>query len=451
MKVRQKIALIFTLLTSVVLFFSFAFIYYLSANYKENDFYSRLEEKATLTAWKYFEADELSKPAYALVIERYIQSLPDSRETVLNADSLKTKDSLTKVVSNDLALKLLSGQMVKFRDSERQGIGLYYKDNQGNFLVVITAIDKYGIQKQHNLLRDLIIIFLGSIVFIFLAGQFYAQRVLSPLVAIMRNVRQINATNLSLRLEEKPGNDELTELTRMFNQMLERLDDSFALQKNFIHNASHELKNPITAILGETEVALNKQRSVAEYIETLRVVMGETERLEQLTRNLLILAQADADLSWMTFQEIQLDKLLMEVKDSLDKSLYKTRIHINISESISDKGFRISGINNLLYSAIANIVDNACKFSGNKPVDITLKNSKESIQLTIKDKGIGISEVEMKNLYQPFFRASNAISYKGSGIGLSLVKKIISLHNGTIRIESKGGVGTSVVINLPYC
>lgn len=451
MKIRQKIALMFTLITCVILFFAFSFVYYLSASYTERNFYLRLEEKASFTAWKYFEEDELSGDAYKLVIEKYIQSLPDAQEIVLNTSNVQhVKDSLLKIIPVNLVRQVLSHDLIKFRNGNRQGVGLYYPDNQGNFVILITAVDKYGIAKQQHLLEVLIIIFLGAMVFVFLVGQFYAQRVLSPIVSIMRNVRRINATNLSLRLKEKPGNDELTELTRMFNQMLERLEDSFALQNNFIHNASHELKNPITAILGETEVALNKQRSVAEYIDTLKVVMGETERLEQLTRNLLIMAQADVDLSRMTLHEVQLDRLVEEVRESLGKIQYKDRIQVTISKPLSDSGYQISGIGNLLYSALSNLVDNACKFSGDKPVEVILRDSKEFIQLTIRDKGIGIPDSELKNLYQPFFRASNAMSVKGSGIGLSLVKKIIGLHNGTIRVDSRVGVGTTVEINLPH-
>jgi len=450
MKIRQKIAFIYTIITCVILLSAFSFAYYLSASFTERNFYLRLEEKASFTAWKYFEEDELSGDAYRLVIEKYIQNLPDAHEIVLNTSNIQyVKDSLSKIIPTHLINRVLSHDLIKFRKGDRQGVGLYYPDNQGNFIIIITAIDKYGVLKQRHLLEVLIGIFFVSIVFVFLMGEFYAQRVLSPLVSIMRNVRKINATNLSLRLEEKSGNDELTELTRMFNQMLERLEDSFALQKNFIHNASHELKNPITAILGETEVALNKQRSVAEYIATLNVVMGESERLEQLTRNLLVLAQADVDLSSMTLQEIHLDDLVIEIKESLDKTLYKSRIHVKISKPLHEKGLRISGIQNLLYSAIFNLLDNACKFSGNKQVELSLKDTKEFILLTIKDKGIGIPDAEIKNLYQPFFRASNAMSIKGSGIGLSLVKKIIGLHNGSIKVKSNVGVGTFVEINLP--
>src|ERR1035437_6266040 len=299
MKIRRKIALIFTALTMLVIFFAFAFIYFLSAKYTEVDFYVRLEEKATLTAWKYFEQDEMSKQVYDKVINKYLHSMPDAEEIILNTDKPRlVGDSLLKLLpSQNLAKKIQKGEKIKFRIHDKQGIGIYYPDNQGTFIVIVMAVDKEGIHKQQNLAKILLGIFLGSIIFIFFMGQLYARRVLAPVVNIIRNVKKINATNLSLRLKEKKGNDELTELTRMFNQMLERLDNSFTMQKRFISNASHELKNPLTAIMGETEVTLSKPRKGTEYINALNNIQTEADRLNILTKNLLYLAQVDFDLS----------------------------------------------------------------------------------------------------------------------------------------------------------
>ena len=264
-------------------------------------------------------------------------------------------------------------------------------------------------------------------------------------------MKRIRATNLSLRLKEIDGTDELAELTRTFNQMLERLEGSFILQKNFIRNASHELKNPLTAILGEAEVTLSKQRTTEEYIVTLHKVMDEAERLNQLTGNLLSLAQTDFDLSIQRKDEIRLDELIWEIKELFDKTKYKDRIeiHFPVLPETSDL-ITIMGISSLMKIAIWNIIDNACKFSGNQKVDVTLKTDLNNIYLKIEDKGIGIPELEIKNLFQPFYRASNAFAFKGSGIGLSLVHKIVAIHNGEVIVSSVLGKGTAVEINIHH-
>jgi len=450
MQIRRKISIIFTALTSVVLIFSSLFIYFFSEYYTKNDFFTRLQEKAYLIADKYFEQDELSKQVYEKIMEKNSKSLPEAFEIVLDTKNPKlVRDSLNKIIPEQIINKLLSGQNVKFNIEEKQCVGLYYPDNQGTFIIIVTAVDKIGIKKQQNLLKILLGIFFGSIVFVYFIGQFYARQVLSPVGHILKNVKKIRATNLKLRLAGNNGADELAELTRMLNQMLDRLEHSFDLQKNFISNASHELKNPLTAILGETEIALSKKRSSEEYIITLNKIAAEAERLDLLTRNLLNLAQADFEISELNHEKIRVDELLWEIKDYFDKTENKNRLVFHISNLPDDPEYlSIYGINNLLKTAIINLIDNACKFSGIQLVDIMLKEDNGYILLTISDKGIGIPENELNNLFQPFFRATNAFSYKGSGIGLSLADKIIKLHGGNIVFSTTTGKGTKVEIRF---
>ena len=450
MQIRRKISIIFTVLTSLVLLCAFSFIYYLTYQSTKSDFNARLREKADLIAQKYYEEDELSKQVYQKIIEKNSKSLPEAYEITLNVDNQRDiYDSLKELLPNKDIKQLQTGQNIKFSIGDKQGVGLYYPDNQGTFIIVVTAIDANGLQKLQKLLNVLINIFFGSIILIYFIGLFYSRRVLSPIGYILNNVKKIRVANLKLRLEENNGKDELGELTRMFNQMLERLELSFNMQKNFIHNASHELKNPLTAILGETEIALSRKRSQEEYIETLNKITVEAERLDLLTRNLLNLAQADFEISEVNREEIRIDEFLWEIKDYFDKSNYKNRIHFHIVKLPDNpNSIIIYGISNLLETAFTNLIDNACKFSGQQVVDVTLNVDTTAICLTVSDKGIGIPENEISNLFQPFFRASNAYSYKGSGIGLSLAGKIIKLHGGVIDFQSNSTKGTKVEVRF---
>ncbi|MDP4273858.1 MAG: HAMP domain-containing sensor histidine kinase, partial [Bacteroidota bacterium] len=306
-----------------------------------------------------------------------------------------------------------------------------------------------GIKKQEHLLRILLIIFIGSIIFIYFTGMLFARKVFQPVGHILKNVKRISATNLKLRLTEPSSNDELTELIKLLNEMLDRLEHSFDMQKHFISNASHELKNPLTAIIGETEITLSKKRSVEEYELSLGKIAAEAERLDLLTKNLLSLAQVDFDLSKIVWKPIRVDELLWEVKDYFEKTDHKGRIIVHIESLPENPQFlTIYGNENLLSIALTNIIDNACKFSGDKPVDITFSANGTLIFLSITDKGIGIPAKELNEISEPFFRASNALSFRGSGIGLSLAYKIIKLHRGTIEFNSVHGKGTEVLITF---
>jgi signal transduction histidine kinase len=448
MLIRRKISLIFTGLTSLVMLCSFAFIYYLSYQYTKEEFFLRLEEKAEFTTQKYFEEDELNKTVYEQLVDKNSKTIPEAKEIVLNTNNHQlVYDSLKHIIPENQIKELLSGQNIKYKKASKQYVGLYYPDNQGKFIVVISAIDKFGIQKLQNLLKNLIEIFLISILFIYFIGMFYSERMLTPLAHILKKVNEIKATNLKLRLKDNSSKDELGELTRMFNQMLERLEHSFMMQKNFIHNASHELKNPLTAIIGETEVTLSKMRSQEEYVVTLNKIATESERLNMLTRNLLNIAQADFEITEMNSEQTRVDELLWEIKDYFDNTDYKDRIIFHVTTlPDSSKSNIVSGISNLLKTALINIIDNACKFSDEQIVDVILKVDKANISITVIDKGIGIPESDFANLFQPFFRASNTFQYKGSGIGLSLTEKIIKLHGGSIVFKSTQGIGTTVEV-----
>jgi len=447
MKIRHRIALIYSLLTFSVLFCSFAFVYYLSKNYDRTDFYNHLSDKALIVAQKYFEEDELNKKAYDAIIERYVQKLPHEQETILDADKRKiTLDSLKTIIPENLALQLLDSTSIEFHKDNKQFVGIYYPDNQGNFIILLSAVDDYSISKQYHLLKVLLWILITSSLLVYLVGLFYANRIVAPIVSIMNNVNKIRATNLSLRLKERKGNDELSKLILMINQMLERLENSFEMQKDFISNASHELKNPLTAILGEAEIALRKKRSEEDYISTLSIIFTEAERLDTLTRNLLSLAQTDYTISNLPHAPILLDKLLLELYSHFEKTDYKERLNVQIAED--NHIYTINGNNNLLRIAINNLIDNALKFSYGKTVIIKLFNEDKHIILTIKDQGIGIPINEQNNIFQPFYRASNTRSYKGSGVGLALSDKIIRLHGGSISLNSEPNEGTEVRVDF---
>ena len=448
MKIRRKISYIFTGLTLVVLLSSFTVVYLLNLKYTRDEFFDRLQEKADFTAQKYFEEDELNHQVYQDIIAKNSKSLPEAVELVINVNNPKhVYDTLKGILPNKLIEQLISGKNIKYNSNDRQFVGLYYPDNQGVFIVVVSAVDKFGINKQKNLLEVLFSIFIASIFFVYFMGHFYSMKVLAPIGHILKNIKRIRATNLKLRLVESKDSDELSELIRMLNQMLERLEHSFDLQKNFISNASHELKNPLTAIIGEAEVALSKDRSTEDYVNTLNKISFEANRLNLLTRNLLSLAQADFEINDANCEFIRIDELIYEIKEYLETTKFQNRLKINFEKQITNPLlFNIMGISSLLKIAISNIIDNACKFSGNLIVDVQIKVMENQIVLSITDNGIGIPENEQSNLCQPFYRASNAVSVQGTGIGLSFSEKIFKIHNGVMQIKSTEGKGTTVDI-----
>jgi signal transduction histidine kinase len=285
---------------------------------------------------------------------------------------------------------------------------------------------------------------------IFVLGSYFSKRAFRPFRVINNKVNQINESNLHLRLEEGSGKDEIAELVGTFNRMLDRIEMAFETQNNFVSNASHELRTPLTAIVGEADYALSKERSTDEYRQSLQAIGKQAEKLQMLTRGLLNLAQTGFDGQKLQWNPVRLDELVFEVKDTTDSILPENNVKVSLLQLPDDAAMMVTaGSYDLLKIAVGNIVLNACKYSDNKEVSLELSFNNKFAIITIADQGIGIPEEDLKHIYDPFFRASNAQTYEGYGIGMPLSHNIIRLHKGKIDVLSSAGKGTVVHIYLP--
>lgn len=452
MKLRTKITSIFILLTGLFQIVIFLLIYYSSKNYTESEFYLRLSQRSTIAAEAYLEEDEVNIDIYDDIRIRHLQTLPDEKEVIYPVDAEKKVplSYFDNHLPKSFFQSVFDTHYTELKQGEYYYTGLLYHDNEGDFIVVLSARDLYGVGKLENLRNILIGAFFVSLVFISIFGRYYAKQALSPISRIIDKVNSIRAENLDLRLDKEKGKDELAELTRTFNSMLDRLQISFDLQSNFINNASHELRNPLTAILGQTEIAMNKKRTTQEYRSTLNNIELEASRLDTLVNGLLKLARTDFDSKGMVIDTIRLDQIIIEIKQNLDVANPKNRIKLDFDQLPDDESsLTLSGSETLLKVALNNILENACKFSDNKTVTLKLLTEAGQILLIIIDQGIGIPTNELKNIFEPFYRGSNVRNLEGFGFGLPLAYRIVKLHSGEIRVSSQMGKGTIVKIKLP--
>ena len=217
--------------------------------------------------------------------------------------------------------------------------------------------------------------------------------------------------------------------------MLDRLDSAFKAEKSFVSHASHELNNPITAIQGECEISLLKERSTGEYMEALQRISSESKRLSNLIRHLFFLSRQDEELLKSNIEELSLPDML--------KGLTGTNERIRLHDGEMNKAATVKANPYLLKIALKNIIDNACKYS-DKEVNVTLYREQQQIILDIEDRGIGIPQEEIEHIFQSFYRGSNTRDYAGQGIGLSLTLKIISAYHAKLDIFSEIEKGTKV-------
>ena len=391
MKTGNKIALFYSAITIGVIAVVTLVFYLVSTSYISRLYYSYLTEKAYATAQKHWEKDETDDESYARIQQRYEETLPVATEILLNADSLETRQVLSRYLDATQVRSLYQEDIVHFKHDTQMGAALYYPDNEGNFIVIVLSGNQYGMDIQHRIGWLLLGMLVISAVLVYFVGRLYATR------------------------------------------MVDRIDAAYQSEKSFISNASHELNNPLTAIQGECEISLLKERTPAEYQAALGRIASETKRIILLMKNLLFLSHGDKEILKNARETVLLADFLMQF---VGNRVRFTTDHF---------AFAIEANPHLLKIAIGNILNNACKYSGEAPVEMQLKGS----VLTITDMGIGIPEEEIARVYQPFYRASNTREFAGHGIGLSLSMRILRSYGAEITITSEVGKGTTVEIEFP--
>lgn len=439
MKIGSKISLFYTWVTICAIVLIVSVFYLFTLRYINKIYDSYLIDKAYLTAQKYWEKDEVDEQSYLLIQRKYNELLPQANEVLLNADnmSVENKDSLNKYLDTDLQKKLYSGLPVFFSYKNKRGAALYYPDNEGNFIVLVMAHNDYGSEIRKHILPLMLCLLVTSFVLIYFIGRIYSNRILAPLQHILKEIKKIRGKNLNVRLKLSGNKDELDDLIYTLNKMLDRLDEAFKAEKSFVSNASHELNNPLTAIQGECEITLMKERSIKEYIESFQRISTESNRMTQLIRQLLFLSHQDDELL-NTVESVNVPEFF--------KQLCEENKRLRFSDLCKNSQSVILNVNPYLFKiAIGNILNNACKYSDDF-VDIRLDTSDGNITIEIQDYGIGIPEGEIESIFQSFYRASNARGYTGHGIGLSLSLKILSVYGGKISIDSKKDAYTKVFI-----
>lgn len=452
MKTQTKIALIFFFILLTTIMVLSASVYFFTTRYSFTDFYKRLEIRGVVTARAELDHEEASQAVLQEVRKLHLEKLPEEKEYFFKIEPGQTFDAQAEQLGlpKSFFSTLLASGEATHQIGDVFFAGIRYRGKAGDYLVIVSAANYYSAHHQAYLRNILLIgIVLASVVALFVSFVF-SRQVFTPVKEITDKVKEISSQSLHLRLESGRINDEIGELETTFNNMLDRLETAFETQNNFISNASHELSTPLTTIIGEAEVTLSKSRSETEYVESLTTILREAERLDKITKSLLFLAQTGFAGKAQKFDKVRIDQLLWDVKSTIDKINPKNKVQINTSlMPESPEQLKIKGNEQLLHLALTNLVSNACKYSHNKPVTVSIGAAADKVIIVIKDAGVGIPEAELKFIYDPFFRASNVTEFEGYGIGLPLARNIVRMHAGELLVVSKINEGTTVQVTFP--
>ena len=296
-----------------------------------------------------------------------------------------------------------------------------------------------------------------SFLVLFVIGYLMARNALNPVSKIIKQVEKITASNLNQRVETDNPRDEIGELAATFNDTLDRLEESFEPQKMFVSNVSHELRTPLAALIAELELSLRKERSNEDYKNVVESALIDARKIEKLSNGLMDLAKASYHTNQIKMSAVRLDEILLDASTIVMQADNKCSVNLifdenneHTSASLSDREQNITILGNeyLLRTAFVNLIENNCKFSQNHTSTVQILLSEQSISIRFSDTGTGISPEDISQIFKPFYRGKNQFFSAGNGIGMTLVERIVNLHNGSIVIDSKEGVGTSFTLTF---
>ena len=284
-------------------------------------------------------------------------------------------------------------------------------------------------------------------------GYFLARRSLSPVVTMSAQAGRIGAENLDKRLEVKNSKDELGQLAQSFNDLLDRLDQSFERQRRFVADASHELRTPVAILFGEADVTLAQaNRTPEEYRESLSILRGEARRLKHIVEDLFTLARADAGQHPLMLTDFYLDELVTECSRNVRTLAGAKQIALHCN---APKEILIHADEGLLRRMIMNLLDNAIKYTPSGGSVTICGNEQDSeYSVSIRDTGPGIPSELQPRIFERFFRADKVRSRSesdggGAGLGLSISQWIAEAHGGRIELSQSDQSGSTFTVFFP--
>jgi signal transduction histidine kinase len=448
MKIRHRLTLFFSLASAIIILAFGVSVYFFSAQYRKSEFFQRLKKRVEISEKFFLERSTFSDQDYLKIREQFLNTLPNETEEVAEL-SQGWQENLKQKYPAEFLESLVSQEEVYFHKDSIQGAARVFHLKDGNYAVIITAVDKIGMRVLSNLRTIITLSILTCIAVISILSYYISKRLIRPISIKIHKANTITDSNLHERLLVYNPDDELGEMAIAFNNLLDRLEGAFKMQKLFVANASHEIRNPLTAILGETEVALTRDRSVHDYKESLKSISLEADRLHLLVNNLFQLSAINYNDINISRENIFVETLICDAKKKYDLLNSNNQLTLDFSAKMSKGKFLIHGNRNLLETALINIFDNASKFSSDGEVKLEADVNQDVVSITVSDYGVGIPTADIPKITQPFFRADNVRKIRGTGIGIPLTLRIVEIHKGKLEVISEINRGTTVTISLP--
>ncbi len=438
--IKIRLAFQFMLVVAGILVFFTLLIYYFTYTSHREKFRDSLMNRAMSTAIITITRHEVDT---SLLRKIHEFTFLGQKQEIIVADTnsrILYSFNAEKLTESVLLSSLRPGTFTFFTMEGKDGICYKFNYKDKTAYVFVLAYDNTRADYLKELRQILFWGILFSLWLSVLFSYLFSRKAIQPITEIIDDVKAINSSSLNSRLDEGKGKDEIERLAMTFNEMLADLEVAFKNQEDFVSNASHELRTPLSVMIAESDYFLTREHTPDEYKEHISGLIRDNKKLNSQLNSLLHLAQANRD-NKIRFVPVRLDEIIYDAVHQVKGKYPDRKIITKIRFPENENDLIISANAGLLSIGLKNIIENACKFS-NEDVNVELLIVDHHIRVIVSDSGIGIPPDEINSIYNPFTRASNAKFKSGFGIGLSLVAKILEVHEAGLEVFSTENEGT---------
>lgn len=373
----------------------------------------------------------------------FVQFYDNNKKLIDKSPNLKNSNLTLLDVSDEVHFKESKLNTIPIRQIQTS---IKNQENVVGYLVIAMSLDDFEI--VYVLRKIMLLTYPLILIVLFLIARFFAGRSIRPVTNIIETSSQITKDNLSARIGMPTNKDELFVLSKTINDLLDRMEDTVAREKQFTSDASHELRTPLAIIKGTLEVLVRKPREKQEYEEKINFCVNEVNRLNHLIDELLLLARFENQKQNNKIESVYLNAIVL---DSLSRYSEKIKDNDLVINSQFDNDYYIQSDYYLMSIIINNLISNAIKYSKPKgTVSVNLKTENKQTILNISDDGIGIAKDDLAKIFNSFYRANPTLNtaIKGTGLGLSIVKRLCDLLNISVVVSSSENVGTTFELRI---
>lgn len=450
MKLRNKLALVYTVVFTLILGISYIFIFSFSEKNREELSYKKLSERI-ITSFKLMqEVEQINDRSLKVVDLNGVNSADrilflfdaSGRMIYSNADSRNAQRYvyLLQQLKNE-------DKTIQSSDGVNELLAMRFTDKGKTYYGIAKGYDLFGRRKIHFLAVSLIITFIIVTAAIVVLSLFLSKIITKPISRLAGDIEKMSPEDLSRRVRQDFANDEIGFLSSKFNELLDKVENAFKFQYHYINHISHELKTPLAIMMANAERSLTGEES-EQLKASMQFQKNAIMDLSNIINAMLDISKMEKKLA-IGSETIRIDEIIFQCMDEITYLNSNVNFDFNIDNTVEESDLIIAGNSRMIKMTVMNLIKNAVNFSSNSKPSIEIAASHYSVSIKITNDGPTITTQEQLKLFRHSFRGANSTSVKGFGLGLVLSHRIVTMHKGSLNYTVVDGTKNCFVLSLP--